>query len=225
MKQLGLPIALSLALHAILAGLLFWGAFSLSRAETGGSGTGGVVSVWIAGPAGEMIGAGGVPHPRFDRLTANGKKTSPSASDMKTSPSVRPKPPSPVRPEPVEGQSASQAESGTPGSGTGGGNGVGSGQGSGVGAGSGGNPVLAKIWKRINSSKYYPETAKHQGMEGSPRVTFSIAEDGSVSNVAIATSCGQAILDDAAKETVRRASPLPFYPQPITLTVKYSLAN
>ena len=41
----------------------------------------------------------------------------------------------------------------------------------------------------------------------------------------LAAKQGHAILDDAAKETVRRAAPLPFYPQPITLTVKYSLAN
>ena len=209
MQRLHLPIAVSLALHAAIAAILFWGAYSLYEKETGGSGTGGVVSVWIAGPAGETIGA--------EAPASVPRRAAPRPSAVMHATAQAP-----------QAAAAAASAGGAPAAnatGTGGGEGVGTGQGAGVGSGSGGNPVLAKIWKRINSSKYYPETAKRQKMEGSPRVTFSIAEDGSVANVAIAASCGMAILDDAAKETVRRAAPLPFYPQPITLTVKYSLAN
>lgn len=88
-----------------------------------------------------------------------------------------------------------------------------------------GNPTLAKILKRVGAFKYYPSLAKKNGLEGTPRVTFAINEDGSVKTLAISSSSGQQILDDAAIETVRRAAPLPFYPKAITLAVKYSLKD
>ena len=58
-----------------------------------------------------------------------------------------------------------------------------------------------------------------------PRVTFAIGEDGSVKWVRLARSSGTAILDEAALAAVRRAAPLPYYPAPITLAVKYSLGK
>lgn len=65
--------------------------------------------------------------------------------------------------------------------------------------------------------------AKRRGMEGSPRITFAIDEDGSIKWVRLLDSCGKEILDRAAVDTVHRAAPLPYYPKPITLAVKYSL--
>jgi TonB family protein len=62
-------------------------------------------------------------------------------------------------------------------------------------------------------------------MTGMPRVTFAIDGGGGVSWVRLASSCGNRILDDAAVATVRRAAPLPYYPTPITLAVKYSLGD
>ena len=53
--------------------------------------------------------------------------------------------------------------------------------------------------------------------------TFFSMEDGKIKWVKLAASCGARVLDDAALETVRRAAPLPFYPKPITVVVKYSL--
>lgn len=110
--------------------------------------------------------------------------------------------------------------------------GEGSGEGTagdGSGTGSGGNgegsAILANIWKRINSHKYYPQLARERGVQGTPRIQFAIAEDGSVVDAKLAASCGEAILDDAAIETIRRAAPLPFYPGRITVGVKYSLSN
>lgn len=100
---------------------------------------------------------------------------------------------------------------------------VGRGTGKGIGSGSTGDPILTSIWKRINRSKYYPPVAKRRGMEGSPRITFAIDEDGSIKWVRLLDSCGKEILDRAAVDTVHRATPLPFYPKPITLAVKYSL--
>lgn len=86
-----------------------------------------------------------------------------------------------------------------------------------------GDPILAKILRRVNKSKYYPTAAKKNGLEGVPRVTFAIEEDGSVTSLIISSSCGERVLDDSALETIRRAAPLPYYPKAITLAIKYSL--
>ncbi|MFH0799111.1 MAG: TonB family protein, partial [Pseudomonadota bacterium] len=101
----------------------------------------------------------------------------------------------------------------------------GSGSGSSASHAGAGDPALQRIWKRINSSKYYPQIARSRRIEGAPRVTFAIGEDGSVKSAGVATSCGEALLDEAAVEAVRRAAPLPFYPGPITVTVRYSLKD
>ncbi len=106
------------------------------------------------------------------------------------------------------------------------GNGGAGGLGDGVGAGSGpGDPRLVTIWKRINRAKYYPETARRDGVEGAPKVVFSILEDGKVSQVKIVESSGNAVLDGAAMEAIQNSAPLPFYPQPITIAVRYSLKD
>ncbi|MFH1830534.1 MAG: energy transducer TonB [Pseudomonadota bacterium] len=105
---------------------------------------------------------------------------------------------------------------------SGGGKGLGSG---GINVGKGGDPLLAKIWRQINSSKYYPSSARRKGITGAPQVSFAINEDGKIKWVKLAASCSAKVLDDAALETVRRAAPLPFYPKPITVVVKYSLTQ
>ncbi len=101
------------------------------------------------------------------------------------------------------------------------------GDGAGVagGGGAGGNPVLAKIWRKIDRSKYYPGAARRRGIVGAPSVTFALNEDGGVKWLKLARSSGEAVLDDAALATVKRAEPLPYYPGPITLAVKYSLGE
>ena len=115
-----------------------------------------------------------------------------------------------------------EAGSATNGSGEGGG----AGSGDGVGSGSGsGDPRLVAIWKKINRSKYYPEMARRQGVEGSPKVVFSISEDGRVGGVKVVESSGNEILDNAAIEAIQNSAPLPFYPQPITIAVRYSLKD
>lgn len=105
------------------------------------------------------------------------------------------------------------------------GSGVGAGEGSGVGSGKNGDTRLKEIWKKINRAKYYPQMAKKQGIEGTPRVTFFINAGGNVEWANIATSSGDEILDKAAIEAVKNAAPLPQYPQPITLTLRYSLSD
>lgn len=196
--RLRYSIACSFAIHLIAIGSIWWGASLFVPSDGGGRGSPDVVSVWLSGGDGRSFGEGAKrPAPRA--------KT-PSIAAQRT----------PASPP-------SESPAGPPAAGSG--DGVGGGSGSGIGGGSGGDPRLAEIWKKIDRAKYYPEIARHQGIEGSPRVTFSIREDGSIAGVDLASSCGQAILDEAAKEAVRRAAPLPYYPAPITLAVRYALTK
>lgn len=94
---------------------------------------------------------------------------------------------------------------------------------SGYGSGPGSDPTLSAIWQKINQSKYYPVPAKRQGIEGAPRVSFEIGENGKIKWANIVKSSGEETLDKAALEAVTNASPLPYYPKPITLTLRYSL--
>jgi TonB family protein len=106
--------------------------------------------------------------------------------------------------------------------------GGGSGEGAGAGYGSGkgeADPRLTEIWRKINRSKYYPEIARKEGLEGAPKVGFKVSLDGKVSEALLVKSCGHEILDKAALETIKRSSPLPFYPKPITIAVRYSLKD
>lgn len=197
MNQLRYFLLISLIAHAGLIGLAWWGASLFQLVDLGGGGgDAGVVSVWLAGQDGTAVGEAGM---------------------------MRPRPPSghPSEMAARAPSGASSDESG--GGGSGPGEGIGDGQGPGIGAGRGGDPTLAQIWRKINRSKYYPELARRERLEGAPRVTFSINADGSVGRVDLAASCGQAILDEAAIETVRRAAPLPYYSAPITLAVRYEL--
>ena len=97
--------------------------------------------------------------------------------------------------------------------------------GPGTSPGHGGSDLLAQIWKRIDESKYYPASARRNGITGSPKVSFAIDEGGRVRWLKLVRSCGNLTLDEAALKAVRRATPLPYYPKPITVIVKYSLTN
>lgn len=194
----GKPLTFSLVIHALFIITAVWGASYFGAAylsDLGGGGRGGALSVWIA-------------------ETPEGADTQISKTSLNSQKATAVK-----KINTAEQTSDAEALNGGEGSG------IGTGTGEGLGAGKDGDPLLKNIWRRINSSKYYPQIARRQGLEGTPRVTFLIGEDGSVKSVDIATSSGEAILDDAAKETVRRAAPLPYYPKPITLAVKYSLKD
>ena len=87
------------------------------------------------------------------------------------------------------------------------------------------NKLLSKIWRRINENRYYPTAAKINGIEGVPRVRFSMNIDGSIKSISIIKSCGYKILDDAALKIIRRSEPFPFYPFPIDLAINFSISN
>ena len=65
------------------------------------------------------------------------------------------------------------------------------------------------IKKLIEKSITYPPRAKRMGLTGRVLVTFSILENGYISNEKIVNSSGYDLLDENVLETVRRVQPFP----------------
>jgi protein TonB len=59
----------------------------------------------------------------------------------------------------------------------------------------------------------YPEEARRRGLSGRLILTVMIKRDGNVGDIVVNTPSGQKVLDEAAKATVRLASPFPPLPQ------------
>jgi len=201
-------ISVSFVIHLTILALIIGGILFI-RSDDGGSGGrgGAVVTVWLAGPGGRMISG---------RETSRKKIISAGKREKSITEEAR-------KPENTIGAGKS-AGSGS-GLGGGGGEAVGSGKGEGIGGGDGGDALLTLIWKRINRAKHYPMMAKKRGAEGTPRVTFSIRKDGEIEWVRLESSCGEKILNKAAISAVKKAAPLPYFPGPITLQIRYSLSD
>lgn len=206
-KNFGISPALliSITAHAVFLAILIWGALLFRPLEFAGNG--GVVDVMFAIPDGDTgSGSGKTTHAASAKAAA--KVVSSHLDENKLSEPKQSEDNS-ILATAGNGQSGSSAES----------------ENEGGRHSMGGNPVLARIWKKIDSNKYYPSAARRMGIAGAPRVTFEIAEDGSVKWVKLAETSGDWMLDDAAVETVRRAAPLPYYEKPITLAVRYSIGK
>ncbi|PIR18354.1 MAG: hypothetical protein COV46_00315 [Deltaproteobacteria bacterium CG11_big_fil_rev_8_21_14_0_20_49_13] len=94
----------------------------------------------------------------------------------------------------------------------------------GLGAGTmSGNPILSRIRNKIERSKYYPLEARKKKIMGRSVVSFKIKEDGKVEEAALKESSGVELLDNAALETLKRAEPLPFYKEPLTIAIKFEV--
>lgn len=72
-----------------------------------------------------------------------------------------------------------------------------------------------KVVAKLRRAKRYPREAKRRNLQGTARVSFTIARSGSVSGVRITRSSGHPELDQAAIDMVRRASPMPRFPADI----------
>ena len=62
---------------------------------------------------------------------------------------------------------------------------------------------------RIEELKRYPPMARMNNWQGKVVLKFVVKADGTVENLEVVQSSGHAVLDEAAMETIRRASPLP----------------
>jgi protein TonB len=62
---------------------------------------------------------------------------------------------------------------------------------------------------RIEELKRYPPMARMNNWQGKVVLKFVVRDDGTVENLEVVQSSGHTVLDEAAMETIRRASPLP----------------
>jgi protein TonB len=65
----------------------------------------------------------------------------------------------------------------------------------------------------IESHKKYPRIAKDRNIEGNVKVEFEIIQGGKVMNVTVVRSSGKKILDRAALDAIKKASPFPVPPR------------
>ncbi len=206
MERFKKSLSISLLIHvaAILVALGL--SHEVYHAKSGGSGGSGgsIVSVWVT----DVISG-----------RSAGEFTSPSATKRKLLLQA-----SPQKSGIEHSHSKSSGEDGGTGGAIHGGSGTSAGSGYGGGEARS-QDTLSKVWRRLDERKYYPMTAKKKGIEGKPKISFEINEDGSIKWIKLASSCGANILDEAAMETARRAEPLPYYPAPITVTLNYSLSE
>ena len=68
---------------------------------------------------------------------------------------------------------------------------------------------LLRIRRHLEHFKYYPASARRRGIEGQVEVSFDLDTRGMASRLQLLSRSGYRILDRAALETVRRASPFP----------------
>ena len=117
------------------------------------------------------------------------------------------------------------------GRGTGSGSGVGPGQGRGSGPGSGSGDVLRGylrlVRQLLEKQKDYPSQARQRHIQGIVMVRFTIRAGGQVASFQISRSSGHGLLDEAAKNTLRRVGQFPPLPVDLNrqkLTVEVPLA-
>lgn len=82
----------------------------------------------------------------------------------------------------------------------------------------------SELLRHIARFQRYPRAAERQHLQGTVRTGFSMDRDGRVIAVWIRTSSGQAVLDQAAIDTIRRAQPLPRIPAALPDSLKVDIA-
>lgn len=86
------------------------------------------------------------------------------------------------------------------------------------------NPDAARgIKYAIERAKRYPLSARKRGIEGTATAEFTINSRGYPEDVKIIRSSGSQILDEAARETVMRASPFPVINGSIEIPITFRL--
>jgi protein TonB len=70
---------------------------------------------------------------------------------------------------------------------------------------------LRRIQEKIARSLIYPEPARKKGVEGKTCIKFLLLPSGNVARIELIKSSGEEVLDDAAVETIKQASPFSFY--------------
>lgn len=84
---------------------------------------------------------------------------------------------------------------------------------------------VATILGRIRRHQHYPPLARESGAEGAATVSFRVLPDGRLRNLRIKKTSGNAFLDGASLEAVRKAAPLPWLDKTLVLTIRYTLTR
>jgi protein TonB len=82
----------------------------------------------------------------------------------------------------------------------------------------------ARLFRHIARFRTYPQAARTAHATGDSLLAFTLARNGTVSSVRVVASSGHRLLDEAAVEVLRRASPMPPLPpevpgQSLSLTI------
>ncbi len=84
---------------------------------------------------------------------------------------------------------------------------------------------VAAILGRIKRHQHYPPLARESGAEGAATVSFRVLPDGRLQGLRIKKTSGNAHLDGASLEAVRKAAPLPWLDKTLVLTIRYTLTR
>jgi protein TonB len=82
--------------------------------------------------------------------------------------------------------------------------------------------LIARLLSRVRAARRYPELARRRELEGTVRVGFAVAPDGRPLGLRVVRSADP-LLDEAAREAVERAAPLPLVEGPIELDLEFQL--
>jgi periplasmic protein TonB len=80
------------------------------------------------------------------------------------------------------------------------------------------------LLRHIAKFQRYPKSAERQRLQGTVQAVFSVSRDGRLLDAWVKTSSGEAELDKAAIDTIRRAQPLPVIPSVLPDPIKIELA-
>ena len=83
--------------------------------------------------------------------------------------------------------------------------------------------ALGAAMAALTKQDFYPREAIERGLEGDVIALLTLAPDGALEDVGIATSSGHAVLDAAALAAVRRIGRLPAAQRQVLLPVRFRL--
>lgn len=86
----------------------------------------------------------------------------------------------------------------------------------------------SQVLRQLDRRKVYPRAARQSGEVGSVVISFVVSSTGQIGSVSIARSSGSPVLDQAALDTARQASPLPTPPpglagKALSATIRFTL--
>ena len=82
----------------------------------------------------------------------------------------------------------------------------------------------SQVWTKIAQSKFYPRLARKRGFEGEPVVAFTLGNTGDLLEASINSPSPYKMLDKAALDAVKSASPYPPIPEVLKMkTIRFKL--